>query len=381
MESCNEARPNLDDVSEGIAELNELNMFDFWRDLQEFYISAAKNIGFGLEEPPDTPVDTRYIQSSVEPEMYQLLRLDKTFDGEWYAYTYYTSNSFGKPLDDGEIFYNKLEDATVDKFEIVYKWNGEEFVRDSSFIGNVDAPSNIGDITYIYNTNRSVSKVEQSYVFEKDRFTPFNKTLGTFVPPLDDGSEACDGKKLVVKKYAFSEDSEEWTSQDYVFGYVDGKCGFGGYTATGTSVSNGWTLEGSGSEFYLYNDTMTAGLISDGVIPAHQTGQKITVKMLSSGDFYSEGSFNLGFGHELSILSRNNIIVFSSSSPTDGLVSMDRNGTTGDTMYYLPDYYQVIDGITYKIDEIKIDGSTSVLKLHVDDGSTNTSTGSVDINL
>ncbi len=378
MDSCRELRPNRSDIT---AELNNLNMLDYWRDKQLFAMSCLSVILYGDTEPPEQIVQTRYLKQSDTPELYSLLSTDHHNDGQWYVYDYINSDVFGKPDDDGEVFYNTLVDDTVDKFQIFYEWSGEKFDRDSLFLGNIAEPTDSGRVTYTYNRNKTVTKSSLDYVFQVDRYLPFSKTLQTFVPPADNGTESCSGQRLVIKRYEFQESDESWVEQDYVLGYVEGSCGFSGYTATGTATSHAWSMVGSGDTFTLSNDTMTADLIHDGLIPPTSKDQKIVVTITADGTFSVSGSMILGFGSSFTLIPRKNILTFGIIENTQDGIAMDRNGTTKETAVAYFNYDQVVNGTRYKIDSVTIDGSAGNLTLEVDTQDSQDATGSVVISI
>ncbi len=365
MTSCEAERPNKRVSSEAILNISGMNMLDYWRDRQLFMMSALSVIQYGNTVPPEQLVETRYLKQNNEPELYTLLSTEHSFDGEWYVYEYFNSDVFGKPEDDGEVFYNTLDDDTVDKFQICYEWSGENFDRDSLFLGNITEPSDTGTLVYIYNKNKTVTKSSIEYIFQIDRYVQYLKTVETFSPPSDNETEACSGQRLVVKKYAFEEDTETWNSQDYVLGYVEGKCGFGGYYVTGTATSHTWSIKSSGNTFSISNDTMTADLLADGLIPPTSIGQKIVVTITADGTFEVSGSMLLGYGQGFTLVPNRNILTFGMVNDTNGAIGMERSGSTSETMSAYFDYDYTVNGTRYVIFSITISGLAGNLQLNV----------------
>ena len=192
MDSCREARPDAESLGALISDVNSMNMFDFWRDQQLFYMSCLAAMQYGTGDAvPDQLVETRFLKQNDEPELYTLVSTHTEWDGAWFEYMYDNSAAFGKPSDDGEMFYNSLSDETIDKFQVAYNWDGHTFKKDSLFIGNISAPIDEGEVNYRYNKNYSVTKTSLQYVFQEDRFIPLDYTTELFMPPADNGVESC----------------------------------------------------------------------------------------------------------------------------------------------------------------------------------------------
>ena len=378
---CENLRPTLEDVNSVIIDLDQLNMYDYWRDLQLFAMSCLSVMLYGDTEPPEQLVETRYIKQNEDPEQYSLVSTDHQFDGEWYEYFYKVSNPFGKPTDDGEIFYNTLDDDSVDKFQIAYIWSGTAFDRDSIFLGNIVEPSDTGKMIYVFNKNKTVTKKQLDYVFQTDRFIPFYKTIENFIPPIDNGATTCSNKKTIIKRYEFNTETELWEDRDYVLGYITGSCGYTGYTAVGTAMSEDWIIDSYENTFSLYNDVLTQALLNDGLIPPTSIGQRIVVSVTENGTFTVSGSFNLGFGESIRLTSNKNILYFSSAQETDGTVSIDRNGSFKDRAIVYTGYDHTVDGTLYRIHSIELDGSNGYLKLRVDTQNPHIDTGQIVVSI
>ncbi len=382
MESCEELRPTKEGLGDAIVDVSNMNMLDYWRDMQLFCMSCLAVLKYGDTVPPEQIVSSRYLQQSKDPEIYTLITTKIHFDGQWYEYEYKTSQPIGKPFNDGAIFYNTLDDYTVDKFQIVYEWSETEFLRDSMFLGNISTPSDAGKMLYVFNKNKTVSKYMLSYVFQVDEYVPVNIIQETFVAPADNGAQSCDLKKTVIKRYEFDVDTETWTPQDYVLGYVYGECGYFGYSVIGTATSHSWEIvTSSNNEFHIQNPTMTTDLLADGLIPATATNQKITVHVNESGVFTVTGDYSLGFNTKLVIIAEKNILRFGIEHDAEGGVSMDRNGTMYNSMISRFSYTHTINGTLYRIFSIALDCTAGNIKLVVETNDPSDSSGEIIITI
>ena len=369
---------NILNSKTAVENINSINMIDFWRELQLWSMSCKAVVEYGDKEPPQQLVDTRYIKESDSPESYSILNTYNAYDGEWYQYYYKRGKVFTKPLDDGEVFYDELDDNSVNKFQIYYKWDGSDFKRSSKLVGNFTYPNDNGTIRYSFNKNKTVTKQSKKYIFDGRKFNAFYENINTFYPPADDGQLGCDGQKTTLIEYDFETKTEQWVKTKNILGYISGQCGFFGYTALGTSLSSGWKLESNGNEIYLYNQALTDDLLADGLIPHTAKSQKIVIQILESGSFYVSGDFNMGFGYNVKISSEKNSLYFSDNKYN--AVSMSRRGSVSGEIEKVINYNHTINGTQHKVLSMSIKSVDSgKLAILVNDGSSYGYTGEITI--